>query len=262
MTSKRKPGASAQSYEVGYGKPPVASQFKKGQSGNPKGRTRKVKSKRPALNEEHFKSIVLEEAYRAIKVHEGGKEVTMPMAQAIVRSMAVSAAKGNTRAAQLFAQMVKVVEEENKELYISYFRSTLDYKDAWTKELQRRERLGVGGPEPIPHPDDLVIDARKGKVTIRGPMTEAEKDMWMAADIMKERYREIIRSNEEKLLLEPEHPESASMIETIRDAQEDLFKLDSLYLDEVTERIVRSRTGPDGEVTFVDPHSIMKLFKD
>ena len=208
MASKPKPGSPGQSYEVGYGKPPVASQFKKGQSGNPKGRTKKAKNKRPALNEERFKSIVLEEAYRAIKVHEGGKEVTIPMAQAIVRSMAVSAAKGNTRAAQLFAQMVKVVEEENKELYFSYFRSMLDYKDAWTKELQRREKLGVDGPEPIPHPDDLVIDARKGKVTVRGPMTEAEKDMWLTADIVKARYREIISSNEEKLLLEPNHPDS------------------------------------------------------
>ena len=30
-------------YEVGYGKPPVATRFKPGQSGNPKGAKRKVR---------------------------------------------------------------------------------------------------------------------------------------------------------------------------------------------------------------------------
>lgn len=38
-------------YDVGYGKPPVATRFKQGQSGNPKGRPKGAKNKRSALFE-------------------------------------------------------------------------------------------------------------------------------------------------------------------------------------------------------------------
>ena len=34
----KEPVEEAEQYSVGYGKPPVHSRFKKGQSGNPKGR--------------------------------------------------------------------------------------------------------------------------------------------------------------------------------------------------------------------------------
>ena len=38
------PERDGRGYEVGYGKPPKATRFKKGQSGNPKGRPRRQKT--------------------------------------------------------------------------------------------------------------------------------------------------------------------------------------------------------------------------
>ena len=49
-------------YDVGYGKPPVTTRFKKGKSGNPRGRRKGAKNKLPTLNEERLKSIVIGEA--------------------------------------------------------------------------------------------------------------------------------------------------------------------------------------------------------
>ena len=262
MSKSRKSLVASQTYEVGFCKPPLATRFKKGQSGNPRGRPKQAKSRTPPLTEERFKNIILEEAYRAIKIHEGGKEVTIPMAQAIVRSLAVSAAKGNARAAQAFAQMVKVVEQENKDLAFSYFRSALDYKDAWNKELRRREQLGISGPEPIPHPDDLIINARNGTVTTRGPLVESEKDLWLAADLVKTQYEEIISTNESKLEQEPDHPDRDALLVQIDNTKRDLARLRETFTDEVTERVIRSRTGPDGEVEFVDQTTLLKIFKD
>lgn len=88
------PLAGKPGYEVGYGKPPKPTQFKKGQSGNPRGRPKGSKSKLPRLNEERMKTIILEEAYRNITVRDGMRNVTVPIAQAVLRSLAVNAVKG------------------------------------------------------------------------------------------------------------------------------------------------------------------------
>ena len=66
-----------QKYEVGYGKPPVHTQFKPGQSGNPKGRPKGAKNKRPKLNEERLKGIILDEAYRDITVRDGDRPLDL-----------------------------------------------------------------------------------------------------------------------------------------------------------------------------------------
>jgi hypothetical protein len=88
------------SYKVGYGKPPTASRFKPGQSGNPKGRPKGARNKLPALNEERLKKIMIEEAYRTIEVTEGKRQIPIPMVQAILRSLAMKAARGDHRAQQ------------------------------------------------------------------------------------------------------------------------------------------------------------------
>ena len=51
MSSDRKPGRP-HDYKVGYGKPPKEHRFKKGQSGNPRGRPKGAKSRKPARPEE------------------------------------------------------------------------------------------------------------------------------------------------------------------------------------------------------------------
>lgn len=54
----------------------------------------------------------------------------------------------------------------------------IDYKVSWEKELERRARLDLSGPEPLPHPDDIIIDVRSGRANIVGPMTNEEKASW------------------------------------------------------------------------------------
>ena len=103
-----------ENYLVGFGKPPAATRFKPGQSGNAKGRPKGKKKPAQIPQHERPKEIILEEAYRAIKVNNGNKQVTVPMAQAILRSLAVTAVKGNTRAQRLFAERLASSETSNK----------------------------------------------------------------------------------------------------------------------------------------------------
>ncbi|MEO8882489.1 MAG: DUF5681 domain-containing protein [Devosia sp.] len=171
-------------YEVGYGKPPAGTRFKSGQSGNPKGRHKGSKNKLPALNEERLKSIILEEAYRSIKINEGDKQISVPMAQAIMRSLAVNAVKGQHRSQRLFSELLSATETQNRQFHDEWMDVAMTYKIEWERELDRRARLGITGlPEPLPHPDHVVIDIRNGTAIVRGPATKEEKaewDMWMS----------------------------------------------------------------------------------
>ena len=172
-------GPATSKYEVGYGKPPEQTQFKPGQSGNPRGRPQGARNKRPALNEERLKSIVLEEAYRAIRINDGDKQIKVPMAQAIVRAVAVNAVKGQQRAQRLFTELLSTTEKENKALNDAWLDVAMTYKIEWDKELDRRQRLGITDlADPLPHPDHIILDMRAGTAYIRGPSTKEEKQLW------------------------------------------------------------------------------------
>jgi choline dehydrogenase-like flavoprotein len=131
------------SYEVGYGKPPAGTRFKAGQSGNPKGRRKGSKNKLPALNEERLKSIILEEAYRSIKINEGDKQISVTMAQAIMRSLAVNAVKGQHRSQRLFSELLSATETQNRRLHDEWMDVAMTYKIEWERELDRRDRMGI-----------------------------------------------------------------------------------------------------------------------
>lgn len=173
---------AGRSYDVGYGKPPVATRFAKGTSGNPKGRPPGSRNRRPSRNEqlleERLKSIVVEEAYRTIRINEGENQINVPMARAVMRSIANNAARGNTRAQRLFAELVATTEAARVSSNTALLEAAIDYKQNWTAELERRQNLGIDAPDPLPHPDHVHIDARTGHVQITGPMTPEEKREW------------------------------------------------------------------------------------
>jgi hypothetical protein len=165
-------------YDVGYKKPPKHGRFKKGQSGNPHGRPRRPKHEEPEAYVERMKALVLEEAYRLIDIHEGGKTIRLPLIQVMIRRMGVSAAQGNSRAMRDYVHLLRLIEEEKWDSYSAYLKQLLDYKIDFGEEFERRKKLNPSEPEPIPHPDDIVVDTHKGIIDLRGPMTKEEKVYW------------------------------------------------------------------------------------
>jgi hypothetical protein len=167
--------------KVGYANPPVEHRFKKGQSGNPRGRPRG--SKRGAQldldpGQRPTNELILKEAYRPVTIREGDEIFEIPAIQAVMRAMGVSAMKGNRLAQKTLAEMVQRVEQAEVQSRLESLESFLTYKMKWTEEIERCERDGRPIPAPIPHPDDVLLDFRKGTVNIRGPLTKEEKVEW------------------------------------------------------------------------------------
>ncbi len=98
---------------VGYGRPPKSGQFRKGVSGNPKGKPKGAKN-RPRAESEQLRALIRREAYRPVKVRVDGAELTMPLAQAALRSLGTAALSGETRALAIFLKILSagVAEED------------------------------------------------------------------------------------------------------------------------------------------------------
>lgn len=97
MSSKPK-----KSYEVGRNKPPKAAQFKKGQSGNPRGRPK------GALNKNTVVARILAEQ---IPVTENGERRVITKFEAIVKAIVHRAIGGDARAGEQVLRMASVLEE-------------------------------------------------------------------------------------------------------------------------------------------------------
>ena len=88
--SVQEPGAAREGQNVGYGQPPVATRFRKGQSGNPKGRPRGVKN---------LKTLLQEALNEKITVNENGKRRAITKMQAGMKQLANKVASGDVKTA-------------------------------------------------------------------------------------------------------------------------------------------------------------------
>lgn len=163
-------------YEVGYGKPSRDKRFRKGQSGNPKGRPVGAFSRRYTGAEERTFDAFRKLSAQTITVRDGGAVVTMTMSEAVVKTLILKAAKGSARHAELFFRYMAIIEKRDRELFEQIQQVFIEYKVGGEKELARRERLGITNlPVLVPHPDDIEVDFETGAVSLNGPMTEKEK---------------------------------------------------------------------------------------
>lgn len=89
-------------YKIGYGKPPKKTQFKKGQSGNPKGRPKGTKNLATDLEEE---------MYETIEVFEGGRPIKVTKQRAMLKRLIEKALKGDLKAISTLLQLTSDIEQ-------------------------------------------------------------------------------------------------------------------------------------------------------
>lgn len=95
---KKKDTDSDSPYEVGYGKPPRRTQFKPGQSGNPRGRPR---------GQQNLSTMLKEALNEKVTLREGDRKRKVPKALAILLRILNSALQGEPKATAAYLQFVR-----------------------------------------------------------------------------------------------------------------------------------------------------------
>ena len=99
------PPETRRDYEVGYGKPPRHTRFKKGQSGNPRGRPRGAKNL-PTLFSEALNERVI--------VTENGGQRSITKRQAIITQLVNRSATADLRAIKILLDIVQEIERQTE----------------------------------------------------------------------------------------------------------------------------------------------------
>lgn len=160
---------------VGHKHPPKATQFKKGQSGNPKGRPKKAADS-PSLGETSITDIVLKEGARKVTIREGDETREIPAIEAVSRAQYVLAIKGSSAYAQKhIIERYDRAERERKRQTDDDIEFWTMFKDTKGLLFAAAEKSGEPPPDIFPHPEDVVIDYVKG-VRIVGPLDQEGAD--------------------------------------------------------------------------------------
>jgi hypothetical protein len=156
-STKGPEGNKPRPYEVGYGKPPVHTRFRKGVSGNPRGGSRAQAAARA-------RKLALKEAYRLVTVREGDKVMSIPAIQAVMRSQVALAVKGNGPAQRALIAAIHALEQELPAEAAAREEAAID-RMSYTEAARRIALiLGLAYEEKgEPMPDD-VDDAIAGLI--------------------------------------------------------------------------------------------------
>ena len=107
-------------YEIGYGKPPVNTRFKSGQSGNPKGRPRGSKG---------FATLMRKALSETVLVREDGQLRHMSRREAIIKCWLTRALKGEARAIERLVPFMQQLYPEGADQVHEFRVVFVDPKD-------------------------------------------------------------------------------------------------------------------------------------
>jgi len=130
--------------DVGYRRPPRSTQFKKGQSGNPRGRPKGSKN---------MKTLIEEVLRQTVMVRHGERQKPVPTAQAMIMALMKKAMLADIKACELLLKIA-----DRYQLLAPAPEDQLDPQQpapfAWTKEHESLRPF----IEHLSHDDKPIID--------------------------------------------------------------------------------------------------------
>ena len=129
------PPDNERNYEIGYGKPPPHTRFKKGQSGNPRGRPPGAKN---------LKTLLSEALNEMVVVTENGGRRKVTKRRAIITQLVNRSATADFRAIKILLDIVRDIERQS-ELTTPEISN---FSEADEKVLEQiKARFLIGEPE-------------------------------------------------------------------------------------------------------------------
>jgi Family of unknown function (DUF5681) len=99
------PPETRRDYEIGYGKPPRHTRFKKGQSGNPRGRPREAKNLPTLLTKALNERVIVTE-------NDGRRKITKR--EAIITQLVNRSANADLRAMKILLDVIQDIERRTE----------------------------------------------------------------------------------------------------------------------------------------------------
>jgi hypothetical protein len=118
-------GQADASVSVGYGRPPEDTRFKKGVSGNPKGRPK---------GSQNLATVFVKTLKEKVVINEHGQRKTVSKLEAAIKQLVNKAASGDLRALQLLVNFSR--EAENRDL-------SMPEKPSVLREVDQKVLAGI-----------------------------------------------------------------------------------------------------------------------
>lgn len=150
---------------------PKDGRFRKGQSGNPKGRPRRSTSAKTSIIDELMRAMAKDKI--TVRDRDGTHEVTHT--EAVLKARLKSAVGGSPFAQRDYLKDMQRIEAEDRQRIEEEVEFWTDVRSQRREIFARAEREGVPAPAIYPHPEDIVIDRERG-VRIVGPLNAEDQE--------------------------------------------------------------------------------------
>lgn len=165
-------------YDVGYGKPPEATQFEKGKSGNPNGRPKGSKNKNPLVKLDQFNQLFSQSMQAAVSPNGETEEPPKTVYLTLLEKLKERAFGGDLKALQFLVKTSHQIDYTERLKNEKIVEKMHEYKVIMTGLVKEREYKGYSIDHILPHPDHVHIDLKTAEVFLRGPSNKKEKQLW------------------------------------------------------------------------------------
>lgn len=240
---------------TGYGTPPKATQFQKGQSGNPKGRPKGAKNKVP-YDLEKLTDLIRSEAAREVLTGPQGERLAIQ--QALIRSILVNGIKGGPQSQRTAVHLLAQAEDAQDTPDFDHLEAYSQLRASLIESELGAKNMGWEYPKELPRPDQISYDSDRGEIVIHYPVGKREWQSWTYIwgckhHLVREIALLIKRAKDQQLTAEAQ-----AQIEDLLQGYERLLDLVNDGLADLWALAPEDMSGPETSLDALLEHTVPK----